>query len=305
MDTIALLLPDLALVALGVALYRTTQWGREFWQGLEKLTYYLLFPALLFGSIVRTRFEASEALPAVGIALAAVAGGIVLAWLARPVLRPVAVQFASGAQCAFRFNSYVLLALSQRIGGESGLALAAVIVGFSIPPINVAAVYPLARASGARFGGELVRNPLILATVAGLAANFADLQLPEIAGATLSRLGSASLALGLLAAGAGLRFEGPAGGDTASRASAARLTVWFTAVKFAAMPLLALGLARWVGLPPLATQVVVIYASMPTSSSAYILASRMGGDGAFTAFLISVSLLASLAALPFWLSIVS
>ena len=113
MDTIALLLPDLALIALGFALYRATQWGREFWQGLEKLIYYVLFPALLFNSIVRTRFEASEALPAVGIALAAVAGGVALAWLARPVLRPVPVQFASGAQCAFRFNSYVLLALSQ------------------------------------------------------------------------------------------------------------------------------------------------------------------------------------------------
>ena len=69
------------------------------------------------------------------------------------------------------------------------------------------------------------------------------------------------------------------------------------------MPLTALLAARALGMAPLATTIVVMFASMPTSPAAYVLASRMGGDGRMVAFMISVSTLASMIALPFWLGV--
>jgi predicted permease len=303
METLKLLFPDIALIAIGLLLFRSGIWSRSFWQELEKLIYFVLFPALLFNTILRTELGAAGALPVVSVALGTIAAGIALGFLARAVLTPLPMQFASGVQCAFRFNSYIMLALSQRLAGEPGLALAAIVMGVAVPILNVAAVWPLARNSNIGLARELARNPLILGTLAGLAGNLAGLSLPEPVSATIGRLGSASLALGLLAAGAGLRLERSQTSDPASRASAIKLTLWFTSVKLIAMPATALMLSALLGVPPLAQQIGVLYASMPTASAAYILASRMGGDGPFVAMLVTVSMLASLIALPFWTSL--
>jgi predicted permease len=189
------------------------------------------------------------------------------------------------------------------MAGAEGLALAAVIVGMAVPLLNIAAVYPLARNTGGSLWHELARNPLLLATLGGMVVSVTHLPIPEPILATTARLGQASLALGLLAAGAGLRFERVRSDQAQVRASAQRLALWFTSVKLVAMPATALLLARVFDLPPLATLIVVMYASLPTAPAAYILASRMGGDGPFVAYLISLSLLGSLVALPVWLNL--
>ncbi len=303
MNPVAALFPDLALIAIGQLLFRFGYRQRSFWDGLEKLIYYVLFPSLLFDTILHTKFGLATALPAVSVAVAAIAVGIALGYLARPLLRPSPGRFAAGVQCAFRFNSYVLLALSQRLGGDEGLALAAIVMGVSIPIVNVAAVYPLARNTQSGLARELMRNPLILATVGGLLGHALGLQLPSPIAATLDRLGSASIALGLLAAGASLRFE-KVHGAPESRLAAAALGAWFTGVKIVAMPATALLLSYWIGLDAASRAIVVLYAAMPTAPSAYILTARMGGDAPYTAFLMTVSMLAALAALPVWISLV-
>lgn len=47
MNVLTLLLPDFLLILLGYVLIRITDWGNNFWAGLEKLVYFVLFPALL------------------------------------------------------------------------------------------------------------------------------------------------------------------------------------------------------------------------------------------------------------------
>lgn len=303
MNVLPLLAPDLTLILFGVLLRRLGVFGDEFWSGLERLIYFFLFPALLFISIVRTPIVLGQAAPMLGTAMAAMVTGIALGYLAGPVLRPTPVQYASGVQCAFRFNSYVALALSQRLGGDAGIAACALIVAFAVPTANIAAVFPLARHGGAGLARELARNPLILATLGGLVANLTHLPVPTVVGDTLSRLGGASLALGLVTVGAGLQLGRPRPADTRVAASERSLTAWITLVKLVAMPAVALLFARELQLPPAVRQIVVMFAAMPTASSAYILAVRMGGDGAFVAFLITVSTLAALIALPLWLSL--
>jgi hypothetical protein len=301
----ALIFPDLALIALGWGLYRYTRWSPAFWEGAEKLVYFVLFPALLFGSIARNPMSPGDALPMIGVAWAALGTGILLGWLALPLLRPPPAQFASGWQCAFRFNSYITLALSTRLGGDAGLALTALIVGCIVPVANFFAVYGLARHAGTGLLRELARNPLVLATVGGLLANATGLRLPEPLDATLQRLGLAALALGLLCVGAGLRLDPQADADPAQRRSAQRLAIWFTATKLLAMPLVALLAGRALGLAPLPLKIVVMFASVPTAPAAYVLANRMGGDGRFVAFLITVSTVSAVLSLPLWVSLAS
>jgi predicted permease len=73
-------------------------------------------------------------------------------------------------------------------------------------------------------------------------------------------------------------------------------------VKLLALPVAALGLARLMGLSGLYFDVALAFAALPTASSAYILAQRMGGDGRSVAWLISVSTLLAMLTLPLWLA---
>jgi len=294
--TVLLLLPDFCLILLGTLLYRLVKFGDDFWAGLEKLVYFVLFPALLFLSTSSVRLDFSTTTSLITVGLLSSITGLLLGFAALFLFRPDPLLFASGIQTAFRFNSYIALAIAGRIGGDAGIALMALLVSFHVPLCNLASVYILARHSKVNVLGEMARNPLIIATLAGLAVNFAGLQLPESASLFLSRLGVASIALGLIAVGAGLRISG----DIPER----RMLAWFLAVKLLALPAMAWFLSLQFELPPLQQQIVVMFAALPTASSAYILAVRMGGNGPIVAFLVSAGTLLSLISMPIWLSLV-
>lgn len=226
------------------------------------------------------------------VALAAVASGIALGWLANPLFRSPPMMFESGVQTAFRFNSYIALAIASRLAGEQGTTLMALIIGFAVPICNMAAVHALARRNGGLLR-ELAKNPLLIATASGMAFNLLGLPLPDIVGATLSRMSNAAIAAGLIAVGAGLRLSG--------LHQAKGMATYFLAVKLLALPAIGYLLGRWADLPPLQLQIAVAFCALPTASSAYVLAARMGGKGPFVAFLISAGTVLSVVTMPLWL----
>lgn len=295
MSDALLLLPDFALIVLGWLICRHTPLNRPVWDGAERLVYYVLFPALLFNSILRYPLALGSTLPLAAGGLAVVAVGVVAAYALRawPGVDPR--LHASGAQIAFRFNSYVALAMAERLGGTAGVASMALIMSVCIPVCNVAAVWPLARHGGQGYLRELARNPLILSTVSGLLCNLLGVRLPALADVTLGRMGTAALPLGLMAVGAGLQFgalrEGP------------KLAAALMSIRHALMPAAALGLVLATALPSGQQAVLMAFAAMPTASSAYVLAARMGGNGPYTAGLVTLSTLIGMAALPAWLAV--
>jgi predicted permease len=294
MHTALALFPDFALILLGYALRRWMTLGDHFWAGLEKLVYFVLFPALLFNAITRTPLSFA-AVPLIGTGAAAMAGAMLLALLARPLFPISPLSFASQFQCAFRYNTYIGLAVAAKLHGAAGIAAMGLLAGGMVPCANIAAVWMLARHGSTSVWRELARNPLFLATLAALLWNLGGLGVPAPVGHFLGRLAEAAIALGLLAVGAALKLRGTLGVD--GRGAAA----YFLAVKLLAMPAIALGVARLVGLTGIHFDVVLVFAALPTASSAYILAQRMGGDGARVAWLISASTLLGMVTLPLWL----
>jgi predicted permease len=294
MSIAATLLPDFSLILLGVILMRITRWGNEFWAGLEKMVYFVLFPALLFYSTARTPLDFSVTGKLIQAALLVVTSGILLGWLAKPLFPVGPMSFESAVQTAFRFNSYMALAIAFRLGGDSGASMMALIMGFAVPVCNMAAVHALVHKSGGLIR-ELAKNPLLLATGSGVLFNLAGLHLPEVLGVVLSRMGNASIALGLIMVGAGLRLSGLAEGKG--------MSAYLIAVKLLALPALALLMGGWYGLPPLQLQILVTFAALPTASSAYVLATRMGGNGPLVAVSITAGTLVSIGTLPVWLQL--
>lgn len=295
MSIATLLFPDFALILIGFLLARFTDWGASFWAGLEKLVYYALFPALLFYSTSRTPLDFSSTGKLVQAAIAASLCGVALGWLAKRLFRAGPMVFESGVQTAFRFNSYIGLAIASRLGGEQGTSLMALIIGFAVPLCNMAAVHALVPQGGGLLK-ELAKNPLLLATAGGMLFNLSGLQMPDIIGATLSRMGNASIAAGLMTVGAGLRLAG--------LHEAKGMAAYFLSVKLLVVPLVGFLAGRWFGLPPLQMQILLMFCALPTASSAYVLAARMGGNGPFVAFLVSASTVVSAVTLPLWLGLV-
>jgi malonate transporter len=290
-----LLFPDFSLILCGYLVCRYTPLNRTVWEQVETLVYFLFFPVLLFHAIVKSPLDISAASGLIGAGWALGLTGIALAyslpfwpWLGRHV---PARDHAASTQVAFRFNSFIGLALAERMAGPQGLLLIAVLIGVCVPLFNVAAVWPMARQGQQGFVRTLLRNPLIIGTAAGLAANLLGLRIPDWLEPTISRMGGASLALGLMAAGAGMQF------GALGRAKA--LAVALLAIRHLLLPLAALGLARLFGLDPVQTTVLLAFSALPTASSAYVLAARMGYDGAYVAALVTLSTLLGMLSLPF------
>lgn len=293
MQSFLLLAPDFSLILLGMALRRVLLQSAEFWQGVEKLVYFVLFPALLFNAMAGATLDAGGMLPLFVAGLAVLAAGFALGWVGRPLMGLSAMGFASRLQCAYRFNTYIAIAIAGQLHGAAGVATMGALCGAMVPFANILAVSQLARHGQSDLLRELARNPLVLATLAGLAVNLVGIELAVPVQAFLQRLGDAAVALGLLAVGAALRWgrvEGRGGG-----------VAWLLGVKLVALPVVAWGAGRALGLTGIAFDMLVLFAALPTASSAYILAMRMGGDGQGVAWLISATTLLAVPTLSLWL----
>lgn len=290
-----LLLPDFTLIVIGWIICHRTPLARPVWDSVERLVYFVLFPALLFHSIVRHPLSLSSALPLVGTGLGVTAVGVAAAYALKLWPGVDARLHASGAQTAFRFNSYVALALAERLAGPPGVAWTALLVSFCVPLCNVAAVWPLARHGGHGYAREIARNPLIIATASGLVCSLLGLKLPGLVDITLQRIGNAALPLGLMAVGAGLQLG--------ALKEAPRLAAALLSIRHALLPALAVVTVVLLALPSGQQAVLVAFAALPTASSAYVLAVRMGGHGGYTAGLVSLSTLIGMVALPLWLAV--
>lgn len=294
-----LLFPDFSLILCGYLVCRYTKLNRTVWESVESLVYYFLFPVLLFHSIVKSPLDlgAASSLIGAGWAMGLVGIGMAyslpyLPWL-RSHINPR--DHAASAQVAFRFNSFIGLALAERLAGPQGLLLIAVLIGVCVPLVNVAAVWPMARHAQRGFVKELVRNPLIIGTALGLVANMLGFVLPVWLEPTVSRLGAASLALGLMAAGAGMQLG--------ALARAKTLAVAVLTIRHLLLPLVALGMAHLFGLSRVQTTVLLAFSALPTASSCYVLAARMGYDGTYVAGLVTLSTLLGMVSLPFALGL--
>lgn len=294
MSTASILIPQFILIAIGLLLRRRSVLSQAFWTDLERLIYYVLFPALLFGATAANRFELGTAAGFIVTGALAMGCGMLLAVPGRLLFRPSPASYASGFQCTFRFNSYLGFAIIGGLHGQAGIAAFGLLAGFMVPLANFAAVWALARHTHGNLLREVAGNPLVISTLAGTSWSLLGLPLPQIAADSLQFLGGAALPMGLLAVGAGLRGSALAGKTG--------FVVYLTAVKLLAVPAAALLVGRLFGVEGVYLAAVLVLAAVPTASSAYILAVRMRGDAELVASITLVNMIGAMATLPLWLA---
>jgi malonate transporter len=290
-----LLLPDFTLILFGYLVCRYTALNRSVWQPVESLVYYLLFPVLLFQSIVRSPVDIGAASGLIGAGLLSGLAGIALAyslpywpWLGKRIDAPrPRSQRAGGVSLQLLHRPGAGRAAGRRAGPAADCRADRCLRAL----FNVAAVWPMARHGQHGFARELLRNPLIIATASGLVANLLGFRIPDWLEPTVSRISAASLALGLMAAGAGMQF----GLLTRSKT----LSTAVLAIRHLAQPLIAFAMAQLFALNPVQTTVLLAFSALPTASTCYVLAARMGYNGPYVAGLVTLSTLLGVVSLPF------
>jgi malonate transporter len=303
---LAALLPVFLLIVLGFVLKRSLMRLETQWHGLERLTYYVLFPALLIQTLVKADLST---VPVAGVGGALLLSAALMSLLClglRPLLARFAVDgpaFTSIFQGATRWQTYVALAVSGNLYGDVGLALASVAMVAIIPLVNVLSVSVLAhyaspeKKSARAIAMTVVRNPLIWACAIGLAINVAHLPLPRIWHEVADALGRSSLGIGLLVTGAGLHLEGM------FRPSLAASVAVF--LKLILMPVLVVALALWFGVSGSSLVIVTACSAVPASSSAYVLARQMGGDAPLLAQIITLQTILAAITMPIAIALVA
>jgi len=292
--------PVFMLLALGWVLRLRKFPGDPFWDYLDPVVYYILFPALLLRNFATVDLGELTVVPA---GLAAVATMVLAALLLIAVRRWLRLDgpgFAAMLQGTVRFNAYLGFAVSAQVYGNAGLTMFSVVMAFVIPAANVISVFGLTRYGSqgetkvGRLAMAIASNPLILSVLGGVLLNVTGVGLPWVLDPFFDVLGRAALPLGLLAAGAGLELGAirRAGGAVAATCL----------LRLVAMPALALAVTWALGIDGLARTCVLLYAVMPVPAGAYILARQLGGDARLTAAVISASTMAALVTIPLWLT---
>ncbi len=292
--------PVFLLIALGYALKARGFVAESYWQGAERIGYYILLPALFFYSLATADMNDVPIQQMALVLLLSTGVSAVLLYALRNRLAQNGPAFTSVFQGGIRFNNFIGVTLAAGLFGTSGVAMAAVANAIIVPTVNILCVLVFARCTDAgsslrSVAKSIASNPLLLSCLAGTLAHLSGLTLPGYLAPMLKSLGQAALPLGLLCVGAALSVRavhvqiGP--------------IVSASLFKFLIMPLVTYAACRAIGFSGNAAAVAVIFQALPTASSSYVMARQLGGDAALMSNIIAVQTLLAALTLPIVMSV--
>ncbi|MFH0946974.1 MAG: AEC family transporter [Planctomycetota bacterium] len=306
MDIINTVLPIFLVIGAGRVLGAVGFIGRETNASLSRLIFYVAAPVLLFRSAaaapVSETVDPQALLVMLGVTLFVAFSVYGALARVRPSRRGVL------AQGSFRANMvFVGLPVVQFAYGDEVLGSAAVVIGFMVIIYNFVSVLVLtlprqdgggaARGAFRRSAVEIVRNPLIIGCVLGIAFSLLDLSLPIAIDRSFELVGRIAMPLALLSVGAGLDV-GKLRADLlpAALVSSIKLIV-YPALIYAG--LLSLGMSG----PELQCPVIIMGA--PAAVVSAIMAREMDGDEQLASAIVIGTTLGSVLSLSAWLAFFS
>lgn len=289
------LLPSFLIVLLGGALRHRL--SENAWQGLDRLNFEILFPALIFTAASSRPIDPQDLLIVGPLVWAILALGLALGFLARPFGPGRFLDFAGGWQTAWRFNTALGFVVVQALP-SADVGVFSVAIGLAIPMANIFAVTALSRGTGLHPLAALRKvllNSFLLASLAGVAVGLSGLTIPAPVMAPVAMLAEAAIPVALISIGATLNWRALGRLD--------RFSGILVATKLVVLPL-AVALTAWLaGSRDPMVPVLIVFAALPTASAAHVLAAGFGADRRLAATLIAQSTLLSAATLPVWMAV--
>ena len=295
------LIPIFLLILLGYFFKHLKFPDEDFWKHLDKFNYFVLFPTLLVYKLSTADIHDIISFDFIIVASVALFVVSVLIMVLNKIMKFENSSFTSIFQGAIRFNTYVFLALTHALLSDENFVLGMLLITFIIPLLNILCIsifalyVPKSKITTVSLLKSIFKNPLILACLFGGTFNMLGLSFPSLLENTLSILSSAALPLGLLSVGVGLHL---------SSINETKLAVSVSLfAKLVLLPVIMYATCLLFGLDNDKTILLVLFASMPTASSAYALARELGGDLKLISSIVSLQTVVSIFSISFilWL----
>ncbi|MFA5515692.1 MAG: AEC family transporter [Desulfuromonadales bacterium] len=293
-EILTIVLPVFIVIALGYLLKRLELIDSAFLFQTNRLVYYIALPLLLFYKIGTADFFANFNATLVCGSAAAIAVAFCLSYGYAALRRYPPPARGTFSQGAFRGNlAYVGLAIVLNAYGEAGFTRAGILMGFLVPVLNffaiIALLLPHRRDGAAGEKGlwlkQLLLNPLILASFAGIFWSFLHLPMPVILERSLHIATGMTLPLALIAIGGSFSLE-KLKGDLVMAGFA-------TGIKILWLPLIAAGILYALGVRGQDLGIGVLFAGTPAATATYIMAHQMKGDAELAGSIVMLSTLLS------------
>lgn len=294
------IVPIILLIALGAWLKAKGFVKDSYWQGAERIGYYILLPALFFYSLATADLKNVPIKEMAWVLLASTLLSAASLYLLRRFITNDGPGFTSIFQGGVRFNNFIGVTIAAGLFGSAGVAIAAVANAIIVPTVNILCVLIFAKCANAESSAKsvfrsIVTNPLLVSCVLGSLFHASSLSLPTFLAPALHSLGNAALPLGLLCVGAALSL-----GSLRAHIKPVAISSF---VKFLIMPLVTFVTCRILGFSGHAAIVAVIFQALPTASSAYVMAKQLGGDAPLMANIVAAQTLVAAIALPVMMSL--
>lgn len=294
-------MPTFIIVILGYLLKRQGLFTEGFLNVANKFCFKVALPCLLFKNISQYGIQGFLKGPYILFVVISVVAVVGLLMILIPKLIPDRKKCGSIVQGIFRGN-YIILGLPIVINmfGEEHMGSAAALVPISIIVYNFLAVVVLSYFSHAKetnafsldMAKKIITNPLIVASLIGVAYEMLPVKLPNVLYKPISDIASVATPLALLAVGGQFEFRTIAcNKKELSIAVIGRLII---------MPAIFLPIAILLGYTGTDLAPLIVFFGGPTAVSSYVMAKDMDCDSDLAAQIIIFTTLFSMVTLFGW-----
>ena len=302
--TFETILPIFLLIMLGLALRQWKAIPHATWQGLEQISYWILYPTLLLVTILHADFSTlrlDTMMAALLVALAIMTVIVLACW---PVLNRLRImsrgEYSSTFQTALRWNGFVALAVAQKLFPPEASAVVALVMAVIIIPLNVMAItvvshFGTATPDWRRVAVATATNPFIIFVAAGMLLRLLPNGLWDPIDQFAVLIGQAAIGMGLIVLGAGLR---------PSDIFRARIALWIpVALRLILFPLVMIATGHWFGIGAPQLAYLALCTAVPTAMNGYMLARQLGGDAEFYAAVTTVQTVVAFVTMPMMIAL--
>ena len=270
-------LPLFLCMALGYFLKWIKLYDDATLKTINKLVFKVFLPIYLFRSIYTTDLSAVFNPKLILFAVLGILAWFVILMLVVPRIEKEDAKRGVMVQAMFRSN-FVLYGLPVAVSlcGEENIGATSLMIGIVVPIFNILAVITLetfrgGKPSVAKMAKGIATNPLIIASVIGIAFCFLNIKLPTAVEKTVTDLGRVATPLALVALGGEFKFH--------KVKENLRQLIIAVSGKLVISPLAIVAAGIVLGFRDEMLVPILLMSGAPAAVSSYTMAQQMGGDG--------------------------
>lgn len=281
-------IPMALLMLVGAGARKAGIVDRPAMRNVDKLTFRIFMPVLLFKNIYETdlsqSFAPKEALFAVAALVLAI---FPVALLLPPRVVKNPAQAGSIGQAMIRTN-YILfgIAVAESLFGEGNIGSVALLGAIVVPVTNALSVIVLevnrsGRAEPGKLALSILKNPMVVATLAAIAAMALPFRIPALLWDVVKSIAGVTTTISFISLGVSL--------DLGEARANRRPLLFGVALRMVLVPLVFLPLSVALGFRGQSLCGMMVLFAAPTAVASYPMAVAMGADGPLAGQLVCVT----------------